>query len=62
MKEGTQILTNMFNNIKNIKELSPDWKIAIIHPVLKTKGKRGELGNYRGISLFAFSGKIFSGI
>jgi hypothetical protein len=62
MKWGPQILTNIFNKVKNVKEFPLDWKIAIIHPICKGKGNRKEPDNYRGTSLFSVRGAVFSGI
>ncbi len=36
-----------------------DWTKAIIVPVYKGKGKRGECGSYRGISLLSIPGKVY---
>jgi hypothetical protein len=62
VRDGTEMLTNMFNKIKNGKEFPLDWKIAIIHPIYKGKGNREKPKNYSGISLLSICGKIFSGI
>ncbi len=35
-----------------------DWTKAIIVPVYKEKGRRGECGSYRGISLLSVPGKV----
>jgi hypothetical protein len=61
-EQGIGMLTNMFNKIKNGKQFPFEWKMAIIHPIYKGRGNRGEPGNYRGISLLLVCGKIFSGI
>ncbi len=36
-----------------------DWTKAIIIPVYKGKGRRGECGSYRGISLLSMPGKVY---
>ena len=36
-----------------------DWTKAIIVPVYKGKGRRGECGSYRGISLLSIPGKVY---
>ena len=36
-----------------------DWTKAIIVPVYKGKGRRGECGSYRGISLLSIPGKTY---
>ncbi len=36
-----------------------DWTIAIIVPVYKGKGRRGECGSYRGINLLSIPGKVY---
>jgi hypothetical protein len=51
----------MFNKIKRGKGFLDDWKIAVICPIYKGRGKRGEPGNYRGISLLSVLCKIYSG-
>jgi hypothetical protein len=61
-EQGTGILTNMFNKIKNRKQFPLEWKTAIIHPIYKGRGDRGKPGNYRRISLLSACSKIFSGI
>jgi hypothetical protein len=62
VRDGIEILTNMFNKIKNGKEFPLDSTIAIIHPIYKGKGNREKSGQYRGISLLRICGRIFSGI
>jgi hypothetical protein len=47
--EGTEVLTNSFNHIKNKKIVPAEWKTTIICPIYKVKGFTGEQGNYRGI-------------
>jgi hypothetical protein len=61
-EQGVEILTNMFNKIKNRRQFPVDWKTAIIYPIYKGRGGRGIPGNYRGISLLSACSKIFSGI
>jgi hypothetical protein len=51
----------LFNKVKNKNEFPSDWKVAIICPIYKGKGRPQEPGNYRGISLSVL-GKIFSRI
>ncbi len=36
-----------------------DWKKAIIVPVCKGKGRRGECGSYRRIILLSIPGKVY---
>jgi hypothetical protein len=62
IKGRLEILVEMFNKIKRGKGFPEDWKIAVICPVYKGRGKRGEPGNYRGISLLLVLCKIYSGI
>jgi hypothetical protein len=62
MKGGIEILAEMFNKVKRGKGFPDDWKIAVICPVYKGRGKWGEPGNYRGISLLSVLCKIYSGI
>jgi hypothetical protein len=59
---GIEILVEIFNEVKKGKDFPDDWKIAIICPVYKGKGKWGEPGNSRGISLLSVLGKIYFGI
>jgi hypothetical protein len=61
-EQGVEILTNMFNRIKNSKKFPTEWKTAIIHPIYKGRGARGKPGNYRGVSHLSVCGKVFSGI
>jgi hypothetical protein len=61
--EGTGILTDLFNQIKNKKIVFPsEWKTTIICLICKGKGCTDEPGYYRGMSLLSVLGKIFSGI
>jgi hypothetical protein len=52
----------LFNKVKEGKDFSTDWKIAIVCPIFKGKGKIQEPGNYRGIALLLALGKIYSGM
>jgi hypothetical protein len=61
-KGRTKILVEMFNKVKEGNGFPDNWKTAIICPIYKGKGKEGEHGNYRGISLLSVIGKIYSGI
>ena len=42
--------------------LPQDWKLVEVVPLYKSKGKRSECGNYRGISLLSVPGKVFASI
>jgi hypothetical protein len=59
---GLEILVEMFNKVKRGKGFPDYWKIAVICPIYKGRGKRGEPGNYREISLLSVLCKIYSGI
>jgi hypothetical protein len=37
--DGIKILTNLFNKVKNKNEFPSDWKVAIICPTYKGKGR-----------------------
>ena len=39
-----------------------DWKNAVIVPLYKGKGEKGECKNYRGISLLSVVGKVYASI
>ena len=39
-----------------------DWRRAVIVPLYKGKGDKGNCRNYRGISLLSVVGKIYAGI
>jgi hypothetical protein len=62
MKGGTEMLVEMFNKFKKGKGFPDDWKISIICPIYKGRRKRGEPGNYSGITLLSVLCKIYSGI
>jgi hypothetical protein len=49
----------MFNKVKKEKGFPGDWKITIICPIYRGRGKREDPGNYRGISLLSASCDIF---
>ena len=42
--------------------LPDDWKVAEIVPLYKSKGKRSECSNHRGISLLSVPGKVFASV
>jgi hypothetical protein len=42
VKGGIEILVEMFNKVKKGKGFPDDWKTAIICPICKGRGKRGE--------------------
>jgi hypothetical protein len=56
------MLMEMFNKVKKGKGFPYDWKIAVICPIYKGRGKRGEPRNYRGIALLSVLCKIYYGI
>jgi hypothetical protein len=58
--EGIQILTQLFNMIRNRRIFPKEQKIALIQPIYKGKGERNEFENYRRISLLPVLGKIYS--
>jgi hypothetical protein len=62
MKGGTEILVEMFDKVKKGKRFPEDWKISIICQIYKGRCKRGEPGNYRGISLLSVLCKMYSSI
>jgi hypothetical protein len=39
-----------------------DWRRAVIVPLYKGKGEKGNCRNYRGISLLSVVGKVYAGI
>jgi hypothetical protein len=57
-----EILVRLFNKVKEGKDFPTYWKIAIVCPIFKGKGKIREPGNYRGIALLSALGKIYSGM
>jgi hypothetical protein len=58
---GVEILVRLFN-VREGKDFPTDWKIAIVCPVYKGKGKTRERGNYRAVALLSALGKIYSGV
>jgi hypothetical protein len=60
--EEAAILTKVFNVIINKSQFPKEWKTALTQPIYKGNGNRRKPGNYRGISLLAALGKIYSGI
>jgi hypothetical protein len=60
--EGTQILTQLLNMIRNKRVFPAEWKMALMQPVYKGKGDGKVSGNCRGISLLPVFGKIYSGL
>ena len=44
------------------ENLPQDWKLAEVVPQYKSKGKRSDCGNCRGISLLSVPGKVFASI
>ena len=60
--EGTDILLKLFNMIRSKWKFTKEWNPALIQPIYKGKGSQREPGNYRGVSLLPFVGKLYSGI
>ena len=55
-------LWDIVNKCWTEENLPQDWKLAEVVPLYKSKGKRSECGNYRGISLLSVPGKVFASI
>ena len=53
------MLTKLFKHCIKHAVVTNDWKYAIISPLLKGKGARDELDNYRGISILQVIAKLF---
>ena len=52
----------LFNKILDEGTIPEEWLIGIIMPIYKKKGCPREPGNYRGITLLSFMGKLFTSI
>jgi hypothetical protein len=59
VRRGIEILTNMFNKIKNGKEFPRDWKIAIIHPIYKGKGNWDNLVTIEEFRFYQYAARYF---
>ena len=55
-------LWDIVNKCWTEENLPQDWKLAEVVPLYKSKGKRSECWNYRGISLLSVPGKVFASI
>ena len=55
-------LWDIVNKCWTEENLPQNWKLAEVVPLYKSKGKRSECGNYRGISLLSVAGKVFASI
>ena len=55
-------LWDIVNKCWTEENLPQDWKLAEFVPLYKSKRKRSECGNYRGISLLSVPGKVFASI
>ena len=53
---------DIINKCWSTEVLPDDWKVAEIVPLYKTKGKRSECSNHRGISLLSVPGKVFASV
>ena len=63
LKAHKGIVEWLWDNIDKcwLTEVLPDdWKVAEIVPLYKSKGKRSECSNHRGISLLSVPGKVFA--
>jgi hypothetical protein len=48
-EEVLEILVRLFNKVKEGKDFPTDWKIAIVYPIFKGKGKIREPCNCMGL-------------
>ena len=55
-------LWDIVNKYSTGKNLSQDWKLAENVPLYRSKRKRSECGNYRGVLLLSVPGKVFASI
>ena len=55
------IIVKLFNNIMYSGELPMEWQEAIIFPLHKS-GEKGDVNNYRGISLLCTLAKVFTSV
>ena len=53
------IFTELFNYCISTNSIPKEWKLAVVTPLYKNKGKRSDLNNYRGISILSPISKIF---
>jgi hypothetical protein len=58
----SSLITNLFNECIETKEIPSDWKTAVVTPLYKKSGSFDDLNNYRGISVLPPIGKIFEKI
>jgi hypothetical protein len=49
---GIEILVEMFNKVKKRKGFPDDWKITIVCPIYKGRGKWGDLVTLEGSHLY----------
>ncbi len=63
LKCGGDVVTKWMVKIcqvaRNGRVVLADWTKAIIVPVYNGKGRRGDCGSYRGLSLFSVPGKVY---
>ena len=55
-------LWDIIDKCRSTEVLPDDWKVAEIVPLYKSKGKRSECSNHRGISLLSVPGKVFASV
>ena len=55
-------LWDIIDKCWSTEALPDDWKVAEIVPIYKSKGKRSECSNHRGISLLSVPGKVFASV
>ena len=53
------IINLIFNNCIQTCQLPAEWKCAVVTPLYKNKGDKGDINNYRGISVLPPIAKLF---
>jgi hypothetical protein len=54
MNGGIEILVEMLNKVRKGKGFPDDWKTAVIYPIYKGRGKRGEPVPTEGSQFYRF--------
>ena len=54
------LYTLLFNKVLRTGELPQEWVIGMLIPLYKMKGDKKDHGNYRGITLLSYMGKLFT--
>ena len=56
------VYVDLFNRVLSTGQIPEAWTIGMIMPIYKNKGDKGDLDNYRGITILSCLGKLFTSV